>query len=231
MHWFVDPHHAHRSAGELARAGPRCLRLGLRTLGESEQPIAAGDTGESGADPLEPNACAGGAAESDAAVGECQFVARGLCFSTSEAACACAGCGADDCAIAESFPAQAFCPSSGSPDPDGSTSDDPNTPVSSDPHGGGSNGYPGTGEPQGGGSNGSVGSAGCGDAGHGGQVDPSQPAACSAGVPRDPTGGVRCDFIVGEACFDSAASACTCAGCAADHCLVLESYPAQIRCE
>src|SRR5690606_29270573 len=76
-------------------------------LGEREQPISGGDSEESGDD-----ACAAGVAPGDASAAECQVTARGLCFANAEAACACAGCGHDECALAESFPAQAVCPSS-----------------------------------------------------------------------------------------------------------------------
>jgi hypothetical protein len=210
-------------------------------LGESEQPFTAGDGDGSATDDPASGAngaaCAGGATVSEGAEGDCQVVARGLCFSTPEAACACAGCASAECAIAESFPAQAFCPSN-SADPDGSSSSDPNTPVSSDPsapvgsdpQGGGSSGYPGSTSPgsPGGGSNGSP---GCAQPGHTDPSEPSLPDACSAGVRREPTGSERCDFIVDGVCFDSSASACACAGCAEDQCLVLESYPAQIYCQ
>jgi hypothetical protein len=188
------------------------------SIGDSEQPFTAGDRDDAGGEEgSSSDACAGGVDVYTAATGECPFVARGLCFSTSERACSCAGCGLPECAIAESFPAQAFCPSSGGgANPDGSTSDDPNTGVSDHPRGDGSNG--------------SSGDVGGGSSGSPGCADPSVPA-CSAGVQRDPTGAERCDFIVGETCFDSAASACACAGCAADRCRILESYPAQISCE
>jgi hypothetical protein len=217
------------------------------SIGDAEQPFTAGNEDEDDASAEEGSsagACASGADVETAASGDCPFVARGrLCFSTSEAACACAGCSLSECAIAESFPAQAFCPANGGgSDPDGSTSDDPNTPVSSHPQGGGSNGSSGdpltgsTGNP-GGGISGSPGNAGDGSAptspgggsnGSPGCADPGAPA-CNGGVPRDPTGS--CDFLVGETCFDSAASACACAGCAEDRCLILESHPAQISCE
>jgi hypothetical protein len=210
-------------------------------LGESEQPFTAGDGDSTAAGDPESGtteaACAGGALASDAAEGDCQVLARGLCFSTTEAACACAGCASAECAIGESFPAQAFCPSNGT-DPDGSSasepstpvSDDASTPVGSDPQGGGSSGYPGSTPPASPGG-GNDGSPGCGQPGQTEPAAPSVPAACSAGAPRDPTGSERCDFVVAGACFDSSASACACAGCAEDQCLVLESYPAQVGCQ
>jgi hypothetical protein len=53
---------------------------------------------------------------------------------------------------------------------------------------------------------------------------------CASGVPRD-SAGERCDFVVKDVCFPSSEAACACAGCAADKCMILESYPAQIRCQ
>lgn len=172
----------------LAYAG--LLTLGLAAcgsssdpIGEHQQPISDDSSDESGGD-----ACQGGVAPQQAGPGECSITGGGLCFTSRAAACACAGCGIDDCAIAESFPEQAVCPAGGgSSDGDSPVSDDPDAPVSSEP-GGGSDGNPG-----------------CGD-------------------------DTRCDFVVGDTCFDSAESACTAAGCALDSCVVLESYPAQIRC-
>lgn len=165
--------------------------------GERQQPIS-----QDGSELSAGDACAGGVAPETAAEGECLITARNLCFASREAACACAGCGIDECAIAESFPEQAVCPSEHpSSDPDRPVSDDPDAPVSQGP-GGGVSGSPGS---------------GC--------VEPGSPGG---GV--DPSPGARCDFIVGDACFDSAESACASAGCDVDGCLVLESYPAQIRC-
>ncbi|MEO8179778.1 MAG: hypothetical protein ABI895_13165 [Deltaproteobacteria bacterium] len=68
----------------------------------------------------------------------------------------------------------------------------------------------------------------CG-AGSDGGSSPSNPGgACVAGTPRD--ADAPCDFVVGGLCFRSSASACACAGCAENACMILESYPAQIRC-
>jgi hypothetical protein len=192
-------------------------------MGESEQPISAGDSDaqEDSAN----SACAEGIAPEEATPAQCQVTARALCFASAEAACACQGCGRDECVLAESFPAQAVCPGGGNdPDPDGTDSDssDPNTPVSSGPIGGGSNGSSGTGvEP---------GNLGCGAPGQTEPSEPSPPAACADGVAPD-TGSERpCDFVVAGSCFDDADSACACAGCAPGQCLILESYPAQITC-
>lgn len=55
----------------------------------------------------------------------------------------------------------------------------------------------------------------------GGWVDDS---ATTGEIPED------CGFRVGECCFHEQAPACREAGCE-DTCVVLESYPAQIRCE
>lgn len=41
----------------------------------------------------------------------------------------------------------------------------------------------------------------------------------------------ECAATYGGLCFESNDNACTCAGCAEDACLILESYPTQIRCE
>ncbi len=112
-------------------------------IGESQQPII-----DDGSEESDDAACAGGVAVAEASEGQCTITARGLCFSSREMACACAGCSLDECAIGESFPEQAFCPSSGggSDDPDGPVSDDPDAPVSDEP-GGGSDGNPGCGSP------------------------------------------------------------------------------------
>ena len=203
----------------LAFAG--LLALGLAAcasapepIGEAQQPISGDGSGES--TDADDDACASGVAPAEADEGECTITARGLCFTSEAAACACGGCGLDECAIAESFPAQAFCPSSGGgSEPDGPVSDDPDAPVSSEP-GAGSDGSPGTSVP---------GSSGCGTPAHAG---PADPRACDEG--HAPSAEGPCDFVVGDTCFESAQSACMCAGCQLDECLVLESYPAQIRC-
>lgn len=41
---------------------------------------------------------------------------------------------------------------------------------------------------------------------------------------------VDCSYEHDGCCYDSAASACEAAGCPAEQCVVLESYPAQITC-
>ena len=133
------------------------LALGLgacgsspQPLGEREQPFSAGDAED--ASEQSAAACEAGVAGADAPEGFCQVTAQGLCFDDAEAACACAGCDSDTCILAESFPAQAFCPSDGGgSDPGSPVSSDPNAPVSSDPNVGGgtsgntSPGFPGSG--------------------------------------------------------------------------------------
>ena len=174
-------------------------------LGESEQPISAGD-GEDTAD-----ACAAGSTPAQGDPGaDCQVVANGLCFETAAAACACAGCGSDECLIAESFPAQAFCPSTG-----GGDGADPNAPVSSGPIGG----------PINGGTNGSSGNGTSSSPGCAGPTDPGQTP------PSDPAVPAQCDFLVDGDCYGSAAEACAAAGCDDAACLIQESYPATVFCQ
>lgn len=171
-------------------------------LGESEQPITGTD----------PAACAAGTAPE--ASTNCQVVARGLCFESAQGACACAGCGAEACLLAESFPEQAFCPSDnpGTGDPDGSVSSGP----AQDPNGAGSPGSTGNGTPS---------SPGCGN------TDPPQAPACAGGAPPDAQNESACAFVVQGLCFDDPAAACACAGCQADRCVIRESYPAQVACQ
>jgi hypothetical protein len=65
-----------------------------------------------------------------------------------------------------------------------------------------------------------------------GNVDPREPTGC---VPEfDPStsaGAAPCNFVAGGECFAEGADACACAGCAEDQCIILESYPAQARCQ
>jgi len=204
-----------------------CFGLGLigcgstrDALGEGRQPIsAAPDDGENAGDA---EACGAGVPLANGGGPSCQVVARGLCFATARAACACAGCDADECAIQESFPAQAACPSSDGvgPNPDGSVSDGNSGSGTSDEPGasGGSNASPGAGsEPHLG--------AGCDDS------VTSPPEACGAGVVRGEGGSQRCDFVVNGLCFGDSDTACACAGCEANACVILESSPAMIRCQ
>jgi len=97
-------------------------------IGQSQQPVS-----NDGSESADDTACAAALTGAEAGEGECTITARGLCFSSREAACACAGCGLDECAIGESFPEQAFCPShGGGSDPDRPVSDGPDSPVSDD---------------------------------------------------------------------------------------------------
>jgi hypothetical protein len=45
------------------------------------------------------------------------------------------------------------------------------------------------------------------------------------GKPQD------CAYEHGKCCYPAAEQACAAAGCAAGKCVVMESYPAQVRCE
>jgi hypothetical protein len=196
----------------LAALGLACGSAGEPPLGEREQPITTPEDSDAAA-----NACDAGTAVQGPFGAECQVIAQGLCFTSAEEACACAGCATDVCAIAESFPAQAFCQNDDDDgDPDAPVSDGS---VSSDPNGGGSGSSPGCSDPN----------LGCGEPG---QTDPSPPSAslCAAGRAATPSSNESCDYRVGGYCFDTAEAACDCAGCDADACLVLESYPAQIAC-
>lgn len=202
----------------LCLLGLACGSADEAPLGEREQPITAPENEND--DSETPAACEGGVVHEGDPGDACQVVARGLCFATPEAACACAGCALEQCAIAESFPGQAFCQN------ESPGSGDPDAPVSSGPIGGGTNGSSG---------NTSPGNPGCGSADPGapGQTDPSPPtgAACEGGRLQDPSSSDACDFIVGGYCFEDAEAACACAGCGGDACLILESYPAQIACQ
>ena len=59
---------------------------------------------------------------------------------------------------------------------------------------------------------------------------PDTPACQKAFAQNDP-GGKVCRATYRGACFESDPAACACAGCPADKCMILESYPTQIRCE
>ena len=71
------------------------------------------------------------------------------------------------------------------------------------------------------------------DVGTGGTVtdtaDPIGPCA-EGGVPDDGD-AEGCDFRVASCCYSTAEQACAAAGCEMSSCQILESYPAQIRCE
>lgn len=54
--------------------------------------------------------------------------------------------------------------------------------------------------------------------------------ACAKGFSSDDAGGRVCNATFDSQCFESDRVACDCAACPEDDCLVLESYPTQIRC-
>lgn len=62
------------------------------------------------------------------------------------------------------------------------------------------------------------------------ELPPLEPGPCAEGgrlwdgTPQD------CSYEHGGCCYDTAAAACSAAGCPAERCNVLESYPAQISC-
>jgi hypothetical protein len=191
-------------------------------------------------DELEPG-CAQGIEREESADHDCAIIANGLCFDTVEAACACDGCATDRCAIAESFPPQAFCQPQ-----DGSTGDG-DRPVSSD--GACAQSDSGAGEcppadsasdsnsdddPAGGGS---TGSPGCGDSSNcsGGGSQPSSSATlsevCAVGVELGSSAAERCAIVANGLCFDTTEEACACAGCTIDQCAIAESFPPQAFCQ
>ena len=61
--------------------------------------------------------------------------------------------------------------------------------------------------------------------------EPPPAGPCSAGGVPDDGDAQGCDFRVMGCCYESADAACTAAGCALSSCAILESYPAQVRCE
>jgi hypothetical protein len=60
---------------------------------------------------------------------------------------------------------------------------------------------------------------------------PPDTPACNEGFAPPGGAGQKCDFVARGLCFGTSTVACECAGCAADKCMILESYPAQIRCQ
>jgi hypothetical protein len=66
----------------------------------------------------------------------------------------------------------------------------------------------------------------------GGGVDPREPTGCVPDYdPSTSQGDAPCNFVSGGECFVVGADACACAGCAQADCIILESYPAQARCQ
>lgn len=59
---------------------------------------------------------------------------------------------------------------------------------------------------------------------------PPEPGTCAEGGRLWDGKPGDCSYEHGGCCYDSAAAACAAAGCAADRCNVMESYPAQIAC-
>lgn len=228
--------------GSLLALGLAACGSSSEPLGAREQPFSADDTGDTRDEADDSSegtaaACGAGVAPSEAADGFCQVTAKGLCFDDAADACACAGCGRDTCLLAESFPAQAFCANGDGSDPNAPVGSDPDapvsntnpdTPVSDEPSaGGGSDGNSGSGD-------GSPGSPGSGDGcGSPGQTEPANPTepACADGSTPEAGASPSCDFIANGACFADVDAACACAGCGSEGCVVLESYPAIVRCE
>ncbi|MCH9686706.1 MAG: hypothetical protein K0V04_35060 [Deltaproteobacteria bacterium] len=58
-----------------------------------------------------------------------------------------------------------------------------------------------------------------------------QPEGCAEGGSPWSGKAVGCSYEHGGCCYESAAHACAAAGCPGAHCIVLESYPAQISCD
>jgi hypothetical protein len=197
----------------LCALGLGCGSAPASPLGEREQPFTAPEGDD---DAEQANACEAGTPAQGPLGDECQVIAQGLCFTTNEAACACAGCALEQCLIAESFPAQAFCQSDEDPG-----SSDPDAPVTDGPTSGGTHGSAGAGSPS---------NPGCGEPEQSAPSQPPSEPACGGGRLREPNGNAPCDFVVSGYCFDDAETACACAGCA-DACRVQESYPAQIACQ
>ena len=55
--------------------------------------------------------------------------------------------------------------------------------------------------------------------------------ACQKGFTQNDPGGKVCRATYRGACFESDPEACACAACPVDKCMILESYPTQIRCQ
>lgn len=61
-------------------------------------------------------------------------------------------------------------------------------------------------------------------------LDGDAPNACEEGFIDPAADGRVCNSTFEGKCFESDAAACACAGCPGDDCIVLESYPTQVRC-
>ena len=62
-------------------------------------------------------------------------------------------------------------------------------------------------------------------------ADPIAPGPCAEGGVPDDGDAEGCEFRVNACCYASPDQACAAAGCAMSSCQILESYPAQVRCE
>lgn len=68
----------------------------------------------------------------------------------------------------------------------------------------------------------------------GGEPIPDTPpptGPCMTGGAPDDGDAEGCNFRVTGCCYETAEQACAAAGCAMSSCSILESYPAQVRCE
>lgn len=63
------------------------------------------------------------------------------------------------------------------------------------------------------------------------ELPPPAPGPCAEGGRLWDGKPVDCSYEHAGCCYGSAAAACAAAGCSEGQCSVLESYPAQIRCE
>ncbi len=63
------------------------------------------------------------------------------------------------------------------------------------------------------------------------EVPPAEPDPCSEGGQPWDGKATGCSYEHDGCCYTSAAQACAAAGCADEHCIVMESYPAQISCD
>jgi hypothetical protein len=63
------------------------------------------------------------------------------------------------------------------------------------------------------------------------EVPEPTPGPCAEGGRLWDGKPVDCSYEHGGCCYGSAPAACAAAGCPAERCLVLESYPAQISCD
>jgi hypothetical protein len=61
-------------------------------------------------------------------------------------------------------------------------------------------------------------------------IEGGDPAACLDGTPAGP-GGPTCQVTAEGLCFVDAETACACAGCELESCLLAESFPAQAFCQ